>query len=312
MNNDTFKNTFRKIPAAAFGLVFMLIAGLFISDHFWTGENLRNMGVQGTVLVILAMAQAMVILAEGIDLSSGPLVSLCGVVIALCLHMELGIFEVLLIAVILGAAGGLVNGILVAKVKLQPFVATFGMMGVFTGLALVITHGSSIAGFSESFRFIAGGELWGFPFPLVLLVLMIILTYVLLYHTPFGTYVFSIGGNQETVRLAGVNDIFYKAAIYAVAGSYAGIAAIIMTSRLNAAHPLIGIGLEFEAIAAVIVGGNAWNLGNGSLVRTLVGVATIIVLKNGLSIMGIQPAIQVAAVGAFLILAVVYDALRGN
>ena len=310
MERDTLKRVFKKIPAAAFGLVFLLITCSLISKHFWTTENLSNLGLQGTVLAILALAQTMVILAEGIDLSSGPLVSFLGVVGAVFLHKGFPLPAVILISIALGGICGTANGILVAKLKMPPFVATFGNMGVFTGLALVITQGSSIPGFSEAFRFIASGYVFGFPFMVLILVFIVLFTYVLLYHTTFGTYVFGIGGNQEAVHLIGVNDVFFKSAIYGVAGAYAGVAALVMTSRMNAAHPLVGFGMEFEAIASVIVGGCSWTLANGNPWGTLVGVATIVVLKNGLSVLGVPPAVQVAGVGAFLILAVIYDTIK--
>jgi ribose transport system permease protein len=312
VDKEKLKIYFKKIPAAAFALVFLLIFCSFLSEYFWTTENLFNIGLQGTVLAILAIAQTMVILSEGIDLSSGPLVSLCGVIAAVFLQKGLSLPFVILIAIAAGTAGGFLNGFLVARLKLPPFVATFGNMGVFTGLALVITQGASIPGFSAAFRFIAGGSVLGLPFPVIILAFMIILTYLLLYHTSFGTYLFGIGGNQEAVHLVGVNDIFFKSAIYGVAGSFAGVAALVMTSRLNAAHPLVGFGLEFEAIASVIVGGCSWTLANGNPWGSLVGAATIVVLKNGLNVLGIPVAVQIASVGAFLILAVVYDTLKGD
>jgi len=310
VERDKLRKVFKRIPAAAFALVFLLITCSFISKHFWTGENLANLGLQGTVLVILALAQTMVILVEGIDLSSGPLVSFVGVVIAVLLRKNFSLPMVILCPVFLGTLCGSVNGVLIARLKMPPFVATFGNMGVFTGLALVITQGSSIPGFGEAFRYIASGYVWGFPFMVLILIFIILFTYVLLYHTTFGTYVFGIGGNQEAVHLIGVNDIFFKSAVYGVAGSYAGVAALIMTSRMNAAHPLVGFGLEFEAIASVIVGGCSWTLANGNPWGTLVGAATIVVLKNGLNVLGVPPPVQVAGVGAFLILAVIYDTIK--
>lgn len=301
-----------KTPAAAFALIFLLVTCSLISKHFWTTENLSNLGLQGTVLAILALAQTMVILSEGIDLSSGPLVSLCGVVTGILLHKGFSLPIVILISIFLGAICGMSNGILIAKLKLPPFIATFGNMGVFTGLALVMTQGSSIPGFSDAFRFIANGYILGFPFMVIILIFMIILTHVLLYHTTFGTYVFSIGGNQEALHLIGVNDIFFKALIYCVSGSYAGVAALIMTSRMNAAHPLVGFGLEFEAIVSVIVGGCSFTLAHGNPWWSLIGVATIVTLKNGLNVLGIPTAVQVAGVGIFLILAVMYDTIKKN
>jgi ribose transport system permease protein len=254
----------------------------------------------------------MVILSEGIDLSLGPMLSLCGVVLAVYLHKGAGIFQGILIVLAVGAVAGAVNGFFIAKAKLPPFVVTFGNMGMCTGVALVITQGSSIPGFGDSFKFIANGSLLHLPFPVLILALMVLITYILLYHTRFGTYVFSIGGNQEAVRLAGVNAVFFKAMIYVVAGTYAGVGALIMTSRMNAAHPLVGFGMEFEAIASVILGGTSFVMGKGSPFRSLVGATTIAVLKNGMNLVGVHPALQVAFVGAFLIMAVIYDSIKGE
>jgi ribose transport system permease protein len=312
VNKAKFKKVFKKIPAAAFALVFLLILCSILSEFFWTAENLFNLGLQGTVLAILALSQTLVILVEGIDLSSGPLVSLCGVITAVLLHQGFGVPSAILICVAVGTAGGFFNGFFVAWLKMPPFVVTFGSMGIFTGLALVITQGSSIPGFSDSFRFIAGGSLLGIPFPVFILAFMFFLTFVLLYHTKFGTYIFGIGGNQEAVHLVGVHDVFFKSAVYGVAGALVGVAALVMTSRLNAAHPLVGFGLEFEAIAAVILGGCSWTLANGNLWGSLVGAATIVVLKNGLSVLDVPIPVQVACVGAFLILAVIYDTVKGD
>lgn len=310
MDKEKFKKVFKRIPAAGFALVFLLIFCSLLSKFFWTAENLFNLGLQGTVLAILALSQTMIILVEGIDLSSGPLVSLCGVVTAVLLHKGLGLPAVILICVAVGAAGGFFNGFFVARLRLPPFVVTFGSMGIFTGLALVITQGSSIPGFGDAFRFIAAGSLLGLPFPIFILGFMTLLTFVLLYHTKFGTYVFGIGGNQEAVHLVGVHDVFFKSAVYGVAGAFVGVAALVMTSRLNAAHPLVGFGLEFEAIAAVIVGGCSWTLANGNPWGSLLGAATIVVLKNGLDVLDVPIPVQVACVGAFLILAVVYDTIK--
>lgn len=304
------KEILKKTPAALFALIFFLIFCSFVSKYFWSVENISNLALQGTVLAILALAQTMVILTEGIDLSSGPLVSLCGVVTAVLLHRGFSLSMVIIISILIGALGGTINGILIAKLRMPPFVVTFGSMGIFTGLALVITQGSSIPGFSESFRFIANGDILGIPFMVFILIFMVLLTYILLYHTTFGTYVFAIGGNQEALHLIGVNDVFFKGVIYSVAGGYAGVGALIMTSRMNAAHPLVGIGLEFEAIVSVVIGGCSFTLANGNPWGSLIGAGTIVTLKNGLNVLGFPPAVQVAGVGVFLILAVVYDILK--
>lgn len=312
VNQLTLKKTFKKIPSAAFALIFLLIIYTIFTDRFWTAENFINLAQQATVLAILSLGMTLVILSEGIDLSAGALVSLCGVVMAVYLHQGIGIFGAVLISIGVGVAAGIVNGLFIAKAKLPPFVVTLGTMGMFQGLALVITEGSSIPGFSDSFKFIACGFIMGIPFPIVILAFLVLITYLILYHTTFGTYIFSIGGNQEAVNLAGVSVAFYKSLIYVVAGAFAGVGGLVMTSRMNAAHPWVTLGLEFDAIVAVILGGTSFVLGKGNPFGSLVGAATIAILKNGMNILGVPIPIQVAFVGIFLILAIIYDSIKGD
>lgn len=305
-----FKRTFKKIPGAAYALVLLTIIFWIFTENFWTTENFVNLAEQSTVLAIISLSMTMVILSEGIDLSAGALISLCGVVIAVYLHRGMGVFGAVLLSIGVGVAAGFVNGFFVAKAKLPPFIVTLGTMGMCQGLALVITEGSSIPGFSDSFKFIAGGKILWIPFPLYILILMVLITYLILYHTRFGTYIFSIGGNQEALNLAGVNVIFYKTLIYVVAGAFAGVGGVLMTSRMNAAHPWVTMGLEFDAIVAVILGGTSFALGQGNPFGSLVGAATIAILKNGMNLLGVPIAVQVAFVGVFLILAVIYDSIK--
>jgi ribose transport system permease protein len=174
-----------------------------------------------------------------------------------------------------------------------------------------ITDAASIPGLGEDFMFIASGFVWGIPFPLIILLILLALVYIILYHTRMGTYIFSLGGNEEAVRLAGINAVFYKGTVYVIAGILYSIGALIMTSRINSAHPLVGFGLEFEAIVAVVIGGTAFTLGRGgNPIGTIMGAATIAILKNGLQIMDVHPSLQIVLVGVFLIMALIYDTYR--
>lgn len=312
MDGEKLKEVFKKIPSAAFALAFLLIIYTIFTDLFWTTENFINLAQQATVLAILSLGMTLVILSEGIDLSVGALVSLCGVVVAVYLHKGVGILGAVLISVGVGVAAGIVNGFFIAKAGLPPFVVTLGTMGMCQGIALVITQGSSIPGFSDAFRFIASGFIFKIPLPALILAFLVLITYALLYHTRFGTYVFSIGGNPEAVNLAGVNLVLQKALIYVVAGAFGGVGALIMTSRMNAAHPWVTLGMEFDAIVSVILGGTSFFMGKGNPFGSLIGAATIAILKNGMNILGVPIALQVAFVGVFLILAVIYDSLKGE
>lgn len=306
------KKTLRQVPSAAWALLLLITVYPMFTDLFWTVENFINLGQQTTVLAILSLGMTLVILTEGIDLSSGALVSLCGVVVGVYLHWGGGLLGAVFVAIGVGVIVGVVNGLFISVPRLPPFVVTLGTMGMCQGLALVITKGASIPGFGESFKYIAAGFLFGIPFPVIIVALMFLLTYVMLYHTRFGTYIFAIGGNEEAVRLAGVNAVFHKTMVYVVAGAFGGIGGLIMTSRMNAAHPWVTVGMEFDAIVAVVLGGTSFTMGKGNPIGSLIGALTIAVLKNGMNILGVPTALQVAFVGLFLITAVIYDSLKSD
>jgi len=312
LDRATVGKALKRVPSAAWALVLLLVIYPFFTDLFWTVDNFINLGQQTAVLAILSLAMTLVILSEGIDLSSGALVSLCGVVMAAYLHRYESLPVAILISLGVGAVVGMVNGLFISVPRLPPFVVTLGTMGMCQGLALVITNGSSISGFSDSFRFIASGFVLGIPFPVVILAFMLLLTYVMLYHTPFGTYIFSIGGNEEAVRLAGVNVVFQKTMIYVVAGLFGGVGGLIMTSRMNAAHPWVTMGMEFDAIVAVVLGGTSFVNGRGNPFGSIVGAFAIAVLKNGMGILMVPTALQVAFVGIFLIMAIIYDSAKSD
>jgi len=312
MKHLPFVKTIKSFPSAAFALVFLLIILSFLSDFFWTAENFINLGTQASVLAMISLGMTLIILTEGIDLSPGALMGLCGVVIAVYLHKGMEIFGVALLSIGIGMAVGIVNGLFIGKFKLPPFVVTLGTGGMCEGLALVIAEDSSISGFSESFKFIAYGSIFNIPCPVIILVFLVLFTYLLLDHTRFGTYIYSIGGNEEAVKLSGVNVVIYKILVYGIAGGFAGIGALVMTSRMTAAHPTATIGYEFEAIVAVVLGGTSFILGKGNIFGSLIGAATIALLRNGMNLLGVPTAMQLACVGVFLMLAIIYDSIKSD
>ena len=311
VTSEDIKKTWKKIPCAYCAVILLVIVYTTLTNYFLTVENFVNLIQQATLLGILSLGMTLIILTMGIDLSAGMIATLCGVVLAVYLKSGGSILGAAFISIAVGAAAGLFNGFLVSVARMPPFVATFGTMGMCVGLSLAITDASSIAGLGEEFMFIANGFVLGIPFPLIVLVVLIVLVYIILYQTRLGTYIFSLGGNEDAVRLAGINAVFYKASVYVIAGMLYGIGAVIMTSRLNSAHPTAGIGMEFDAIVAVIIGGTAFTQGKGgNPIGTMMGAATIAILKNGMQIMEIHPSFQIIFVGVFLILALIYDIIR--
>jgi ribose transport system permease protein len=215
----------------------------------------------------------------------------------------------LLAALAVGLCFGLGNGLLVAQFDIPPFITTLGTLGIAQGLSLLVTDGQSIVGIPRAIENIYSGTVAGIPWPVVIAALAYLVTHALLYHTRFGTYVFALGGNREALRVAGISVRGMLIRVYVFGGLMAGFAALLMTARLNSAHPTAGIGMEFDAIAAVAVGGTSFERGNGWLFGTLLGVIAVGVLRNGLNLLAVPSSAQVACIGALVIIALFIDGL---
>jgi ribose transport system permease protein len=299
------------LPGAAY-LLALLAAGFALSSpEFLSARNLGNVGLQAAALIIVALGMTLVILTEGIDLSLGAVLGLCGVVMSLLLVSYGASLPVALgAALLIGVVAGMCNGALVAYAGMPPFIVTLGVYGIAQSLAMVLTEGNSVTGLPQAVRWFNEGRWLGVPVPIVAMLAVFALTWVLLYRTRFGRYVFAIGGNRRALELAGVPARAWLVAVYAYAGLLAAFASFIMTARMNAAHPTIAIGLEFDAIAAVILGGTSFDKGYGGIWGTLVGALAVAVLRNGLNLIGLSTEWQVAAVGLVIVCAVALDALR--
>jgi ribose transport system permease protein len=215
-------------------------------------------------------------------------------------------------ALAVGVVFGTLNGWLVVGLHIPPFVATLGTLGIAQGLALVATDGQSVVGIGEALPVLYGTTWAGIPFSIAVAALAYLMFHVLLYHTRFGVYIFAIGGNREALVFSGVRANLYHAAVYVLGGAMAGFAALLLTGRMNSGHPIASIGMEFDAIAAVIVGGTSFERGNGWLPGTLLGVLTVGVLRNGLNVMAVPSSLQVASIGVLVIVALLIDSIRSS
>ena len=207
---------------------------------------------------------------------------------------------------------GAINGALVAYVALPPFIVTLSTFGIAQSLATMLTEGNSITGLPSYVRWFNEGHMLGLPIPLWATAVAFAVTYLLLYHTKFGRYTFAIGANRRALELSGSNARLFQVLVYVYAGVLTAFASFIMTARMNAAHPTIGVGLEFDAIAAVILGGTSFEKGRGGIVGTLIGAIAVGVLRNGLNLMGVSAEWQVAIVGIIIIAAVGLDSIRSQ
>jgi len=298
----------RSIPGAAYLAAALVVVFAIVAHAFATMPNVLNIGVQSSILLLLSLPMTLVIMTEGIDLSMGAVLSLCGVVMAMLLMNEKGLAAGLAAAAGVGLAFGVANGVLVVSLGVPPFVATLGTLGIAQGLALVLTGGQSVVGIGDALPALYAREPLGIPFSIWIAAAAFLVFRFGLTRTRFVSYASAIGGNREALVLAGVRANAYHVGVYALGGAMAGLAALLLTGRISSGHPTAAIGMEFDAVAAVIVGGTSFERGKGSLGGTLIGVLTIGVLKNGLNLLDVPTSLQVASIGVLVVVALVIDA----
>jgi ribose/xylose/arabinose/galactoside ABC-type transport system permease subunit len=289
------------------GLVGLCVALSMMTPHFMSVSNLLNIMEQTTINAVVALGMTYVILTAGIDLSVGSLVALSGVALASALQAGAPAFVAVSIGVLVGATGGLANGLLITLGRLPPFIATLGMMSVARGAALVYTEGRPISGFDADFRALSTGRPLGIPAPVLVTLAVYAVGHVALTRTRFGRYVYAIGGNEEAARLSGVAVRFHKTTVYVLSGAFSALGAALLTARLNSAQPIAGIMYELDAIAATVIGGTSLMGGAGSLPGTLIGALIMGVLRNGLNLLGISSFLQQIVIGFVIIAAVLVD-----
>jgi ribose transport system permease protein len=307
--NKSLKAFLLKLPPVIWVLVIMLVFFSLTSTTFLSIDNALNLSRQGAILMILCMGVIVVKIAGGMDLSVGAILTLAGMIMAwMLVKLNLPIFLACLIAVIIAVLFGFLNGFFVSILKIPSFIATLGTQGIAVGLALGMNDGNVIADLPHSASLIGNSEILGMPIPLLAALLVFALSFVLLNFTKFGVYIYAIGGNEEALKLSGKPVALYKALAYAYAGLTAGIAALILTSRNMAAQPTVGMGMEFEAFAGVVLGGS-FMAGRGTAAGAALGALVILILRNGLNLIGIPTYLQLAIFGSVLITAIVVSTL---
>lgn len=289
------------------GLIGLCVFFTLLSDYFFTVSNLLNVAQQSAIIAVISVGMTFVIITAGIDLSVGSVLAFSGVVMASALHTGMPIPLAILIGFMVGFGCGAVNGILITYGNLPPFIATLGMMSIARGAGLWYTDGRAISGFDDSFRFLANGEIFHIPVPVIIMLVIYIIAHFVLTRTKLGRYTYAIGGNEEAAILSGININLYKNVIYGIAGLLSALAAVILTARLNSAQPIAGIMYELDAIAATVIGGTSLMGGEGTVVGTLVGALIIGVLRNGLNLLGVSSFIQQIVIGSVIIGAILLD-----
>jgi ribose/xylose/arabinose/galactoside ABC-type transport system permease subunit len=292
----------------AFILICLILA--ILSPVFFSVGNIINVVRQTSIYGIMAVGMTFVILTGGIDLSIGSVLAISGAICAGLIKTGNPMPVALVATLTIGIGCGLLNGLFITVGKITPFVVTLGMMSIARGLTLIYTKGYPVSGFPPNFRWIGGGYVLGIPVPIIIFLLIVVLAYIVLTQTRLGRYTYAIGGNEETVKLSGINSGFFKTLVYVIAGATAAISSLILTSRLNSAEPIAGNGYELDVIAAVVIGGTSLSGGRGSIWGTFVGALMIGVINNGMNLLGISSYFQLVVKGLIIIGAVLLDRLR--
>lgn len=305
----------RWIPWGRIGLPLVIVLmGVFfgaINPNFWTMTNLTNVARQVSILALISVGETFAILSAGIDLSVGSLLALVSVICAQTM-LEYGVAVGILAGILIGAVCGLINGILIAKARIPPFIATLAMLVGARGLALTLSGGLPIAGLPKSFLTIGAGYILGIPIPAIIAAIVMAIGYFILSRTAFGRNVYAVGGNEEAAMLSGINVSRVKILVYLLSGICAGIAGVVLTSRVISGQPTLGEVQELYAIAAVVIGGSKISGGYGGVGKTVLGVLVLGLLNNGLNLIRVSSYVQLIVIGVIIVLAVYVDLLRSR
>ena len=304
-------------PALILALVVVVMTVL--SPYFLTGRNITNLGFQTSIVAVLALGQLLVILTRGIDLSVGAVVALGGVVGGIVAGGAAGGSVssngalVLVTMIACGAGVGLINGtILIAGRVMNPFIVTLGMLSIVRGTALVLSDAQTATGMPQAVQTMGTGLIGPLPVPAVLVAGLAFAAWVMLTRTQWGRWIYAVGGDPDAARRVGIPVDRVLLSVYVLCGVTAGIAAVLVAGRTNAASPIAGQLLELDAITAVVIGGASFFGGRGSVFNVIAGALIIGVIRNGLNLLDVTPFWQSIAIGALVIASLELDVLRGR
>lgn len=295
-------------------LVLLLICAVlsFLSPVFLTAPNLINVIRQISINGILAIGMTLIIITGGIDLSVGSQVALTGAVVAGLLSSGTSIALAIIVGLAAGALIGFINGTIITKGGVPPFIVTLGMLTAARGITLIYTGGRPIYNLGSTFRFFGAGYVGGIPVPVIILGIILIISHFVAKYTVFGREVYAVGGNPEAAVYSGVNKNKRLVQVYTFMGFLSAITGIVLTSRLGSADPTAGTGFELDAIAAVVIGGTSMFGGEGAVTGTMIGALIIGVINNGLNLLNVSSYYQQVIKGVIVVGAVLMDGYARN
>lgn len=301
------------IIVALFALCLFLSINPSTSEVFLTQKNIFNVLRQISTNLYLACGMTMVIILGGIDLSVGSIIAISGCIAAGCVsryNLPLGV--ALVIGVLTGLIVGMFNGIVIAKTTIPPFIVTLATMNIAKGLAYVYTGGSPVRVVTDEWQFIGAGYIGAVPTPVVILVVVLIVTAIIMNKTKLGRHMYAVGGNAQAAEFSGISVAKVKFLVHTFSGVMAGLAGVVLASRMYSGQPTAGDGAEMDAIAAVVVGGTSMAGGSGKIGGTIIGGLIIGVLNNGLNLMNVNSFWQYVVKGCVILLAVYIDYIRNK
>lgn len=293
--------------------ILLCIVLSILSPTFLTTGNVLNVLRQISINGIIAIGMTFVIISGGIDLSVGSILAFSAVTACSFAHLDTyPLIVPILVGLGVGLLCGAINGIIISYGKVAPFIVTLGMLTIARGITLVYTGGRPVINLSDSYNSIGGGYLFGIPVPIYILISMIIVGVFVLKYTKFGRHVYAVGGNELASKLSGLNINAIKIGVYSTAGVMAGLAGVVISSRVMAGSPAVGQGYELDAIAAVVIGGTSLSGGVGSITGTIIGALIIGVMNNGLDLLNVSSYYQQVVKGIIIIAAVLLDKKNGE
>ncbi len=308
MKNDVFRKL-SVVPPVGWMLIVIIFTFSIFSQDYLSFGNLLNVLIQASPLMILALGQTLVILAEGIDMSLGSQVSFCTVLFVWLIKAGVPVFFAIIIVLVVLTVVGSINGFFVGYCNIPPFIVTIAMLNILHSIALMITSGASIYYYHPIFEKLSSGSFLFIPNPIILVIIVFALSWTLLHKTRFGIRIRGLGGNKEALSFAGGSPNLAMLKVYAYAGFLAGVCGILTTARVESGQPIVATGWEFDAVAATLLGGTSLYGGKGDVTGTIFGVLLIKILQNGLNVVGVNTLFHSAIIGVVVLIAIVIDAL---
>lgn len=314
MTGHKGENGIKTILKSKIVINLLIIAVFFvtfslISEHYFNLQNFINIGLQSAIVTVLAFGVTMIIIAGGIDLSVGSTVALGMCFAAIVMKKGVPVPAAIVLSIAVAAFVGFLNGFIVAKTGIHPFLVTLGMMNISRGTAYLLTSGATVSLVSSSFKKIFAGYIGRFPVSVIYMLVVLVAVAILLSNTKIGREMYAVGSNPTAARLSGIKNHHVTIFVFTAAGICYGLAACLACARVGAGTATYGVGLETQAIAGAILGGTSFTGGSGNAFGTLTGSILLVVLINGLTICGVSTYAQMVVEGFVIILAVYIDTL---